>query len=155
MALGTPPAATAETIAAIDHVRRLARRASAAMDGELEELGLTSAQVFFLETVAGAPREHIAEIARTTRTSRQAADRLARQLVRSDLIRLMPVDLGVRGLVVTDTGHRRIRLAREAVASALAPIDDVLDEGERTALARSAERAAIALRPRPLPWWFG
>jgi DNA-binding MarR family transcriptional regulator len=155
MALGTPPAATPETIAAIDHVRRLARRASAAMDGELEDLGLTSAQFFFLETVAGAPREHIAEIARVTRTSRQGADRLARQLLRSDLIELMPLDLGVRGLIVTDTGHRRIRLAREAVASALAPIDDVLDEGDRTALASAAERAAVALRARPRAWWFG
>ena len=154
MALGTPAAATAETIAAIEQVRRLARRANAAMDGELEELGLTSAQFFFLEAVAAAPREHIAEIARETRTSRQAADRLARQLVRGDLIELMPLDLGVRGLNLTDVGHRRIRLAREAVASILAPIDDVLDERERTALARSAERAAVALGPRPRPWWF-
>jgi DNA-binding MarR family transcriptional regulator len=125
------------------------------MDGELEELGLTSAQFFFLETVAGAPREHIAEIARVMRTSRQAADRLARQLVRSDLIELMPLDLGVRGLDVTDTGHQRIRLARDAVSSVLAPIDDVVNEAERRALARYADRAAHALRPRPRPWWFG
>ena len=154
MAIGTPARADPDTIETIELVRRLARRATAGLDGSLEELGLTSAGFFLLRAIAGAPREHVAALARSSITSRQAADRVARQLIRTDLVRVEPVDLGVRGLVVTQAGERRLELAMNAVASVLAPIEHALDPAERRALASAAERAAIALHPRPRPWWF-
>jgi DNA-binding MarR family transcriptional regulator len=154
MSIGTPRRATPATIEAVAAVRLLARRADASIDGALEEMGLTAAQFFFLRAVDRAPREHIAEHARSMRTSRQAADRLARRLVRSGLIDLMPKDLGVRGLVLSDVGRRRLRLAVDAVAAVLAGVDDAVDQEGRTRLAALAEQASSGVRPRPRPWWF-
>ena len=87
-------------------------------------------------------------------SSRQAADRLARQLVRSGLVELLPKDLGVRGLAVSDLGLRRLTLATDAVGAVLVPLEDALAPGEGMHLADLADRLTSALRPRPRPWWL-
>jgi len=110
------------------------------------------AAVATIEAVAA--REHIAEYARAMRTSRQAADRLARQLVRSDLVELLPKDLGVRGLAVSDLGRRRLALANDAVGAVLEPFEDALSPREGARLADLADRLTTALRPRLRPWWL-
>ena len=88
------------------------------------------------------------------RTSRQAADRLARQLVRSDLVELLPKDLGVRGLAVSDLGRRRLALANDAVGAVLEPFEDALSPREGARLADLADRLTTTVRPRLRPWWL-
>jgi hypothetical protein len=71
-----------------------------------------------------------------------------------DLVELQPVDLRVRGLLLTDLGRRRLDMARNAVHDVLAPLLRDLSARELDGLADVAERCLHALRPRPMRWWL-
>jgi DNA-binding MarR family transcriptional regulator len=89
-------------------VRRLEQRLSDSIDGALEELGLTTALYLSLEALDREPRVHGSQLARNLGITRQSVHAVVARLRRMDLVELLPVDLGVRGLLLTDLGRRRL-----------------------------------------------
>ena len=142
-------------IVLLEAVRRLDRRLSGTVDGELEELALTTSLYLTLEALDAEPQIHASQLARTLRITRQSTHALLTKLRYGDLIQLLPPDLGVRGLVLTDVGRRRLVAARDAVAHVLAPLEDEVAPGDLTRLIELMDRTSQTLRPRPPPWWFG
>jgi hypothetical protein len=71
-----------------------------------------------------------------------------------DLVELLPMDLGVRGLLLTDLGLRRLAVARHAVHDVITPLLRDLSPRELDGLADVAERCVHTLRPRSMRWWL-
>jgi DNA-binding MarR family transcriptional regulator len=149
------PAPSANTIALLETARRLERRLSAAVDGALEDLALTSSLYLVLEALDAEPRIHASQVARALRITRQSTHALITKLRYADLVDLLPLDLGVRGLILTDVGARRLIAARDAIEHELSPIDAELEADDLVRMLDLMNGAAHALRPRPPPWWFG
>jgi DNA-binding MarR family transcriptional regulator len=135
-------------------VRRLEQRLSDSIDGGLEEMGLTSSLYLSLEELDREPRVHASQLARNLGITRQSVHAVVVKLRRMDLVELLPVDLGVRGLLLTDLGQRRLALARNAVHDVIAPVHAGVSPRELDGLAADAERCVHALRPRPMRWWL-
>ena len=135
-------------------VRRLEQRLSDSIDGALEEMGLTTSLYLSLEALDREPRVHASQLARNLGITRQSIHAVVAKLGAMDLVDLLPVDLGVRGLLLTDLGRRRLDLARGAVQDVLASLHRDLSPHELDGLARLAERCVHALRPRPMRWWL-
>ena len=149
------PTPSSDAIAVLEAARRLDRRLSDAVDGALEDLALTSSLYLALEALDSESRIHGSQLARNLRITRQSTHALLTKLRYADLIELLPLDLGVRGLVLTSTGRRRLTMAREALADVLSPLKQELPPDDLTRLLELMEGVAHALRPRPRPWWFG
>jgi DNA-binding MarR family transcriptional regulator len=149
------PAPSANASALLETTRRLERRLSAAVDGALEDLALTSSLYLVLEALEAEPRIHASQVARALRITRQSAHALITKLRYADMVELLPLDLGVRGLILTDVGARRLLAARDAIEHELAPIDAELETDDLVRMLDLMNGAAHALRPRPPPWWFG
>jgi DNA-binding MarR family transcriptional regulator len=135
-------------------IRRLEQRLSDSIDGGLEELGLTTSLYLSLDALDREPRVHASQLARNLGITRQPVHALVVKLRRMDLVELLPLDLGVRGLFLTDLGRRRLHVARDAVQDVLAPLHDDLSPRELAGLARLAGHCVHALRPRLLRWWL-
>ena len=149
------PAPSTNTTALLETARRLERRLSDAVDGALEDLALTSSLYLVLEALDAEPRIHASQVARALRITRQSTHALIIRLRYADMVELLPLDLGVRGLILTEVGTRRLVAARDAIAHVLSPIDTELDADELVRMLDLMTGAADALRPRPPPWWFG
>jgi DNA-binding MarR family transcriptional regulator len=143
-----------DTAALLGSVRRLEQRLSDSIDGGLEDLGLTMSLYLSLDALDREPRVHASQLARNLGITRQSVHALVAKLRRMDLVDLLPLDLGVRGLLLTDLGRRRLNAARDAVQDVVAPLHDDLSPRELDGLIRLAERCVHALRPRPLRWWL-
>lgn len=135
-------------------IRRLEQRLSDSIDGGLEELGLSTSLYVCLETLAREPRIHASQLARNLGITRQSVHAHVSKLRRMDLVELLPVDLGVRGLLLTDLGRRRLEVAHDAVQHVVEPLDRDLSPPELHDLARLADGCLHALRPRPTRWWL-
>ncbi len=135
-------------------VRRLEQRLSDAIDGALEELGLTTSLYLSLDALDREPRVHASQVARNLGITRQSIHAVVAKLRRMDLVELLPVDLGVRGLLLTDLGRRRLEVARDAVRGAIGPLPHDLPPHDLAHLTHLADRCVHALRPRPLRWWL-
>lgn len=135
-------------------VRRLEQRLSDSIDGALEEIGLSTSLYLSLEALDREPRVHASQLARNQGITRQSVHALVAKLRRMDLVELLPVDLGVRGLLLTDLGRRRLEVARDAVQAVVEPLHPELPTRELHDLARLADRCVHALRPRPSRWWL-
>jgi DNA-binding MarR family transcriptional regulator len=96
------PAPAADTIALLETARRLERRLSDAVDGALEDLALTSSLYLVLEALDVEPRIHASQVARALHITRQSTHTLIIKLRYADMVKLLPLDLGVRGLILTD-----------------------------------------------------
>jgi DNA-binding MarR family transcriptional regulator len=149
------PTPSADTIALLETARRLERRLSDAVDGALEDLALTSSLYLVLEALDAEPRIHASQVARALRITRQSTHALLTRLRYADMVKLLPLDLGVRGLILTDVGERRLIAAREAIEHVLSPIETELEADDLLRLLKLMNDAAHTLRPRPRPWWFG
>ena len=149
------PAPVTNTIALLETARLLERRLSDAVDGALEDLALTSSLYLVLESLHAEPRIHASQVARALRITRQSTHALIIKLRYADMVELLPLDLGVRGLILTDVGQRRLIAARDAIEHVLSPIDAELEADDLARMLELMDGAAHALRPRPLPWWFG
>jgi DNA-binding MarR family transcriptional regulator len=149
------PPPSANTIALLATTRRLERRLTDAVDGALEDLALTSSLYLVLEALSAEPRIHASQVARTLRITRQSAHALIIKLRYADMVELLPLDLGVRGLMLTDVGARRLTAARDAIDHMLSPIDAELEADDLVRMLDLMNGAAHTLRPRPPPWWFG
>jgi DNA-binding MarR family transcriptional regulator len=149
---GTDPPFDAATL--LRSVRRLEQRLSDSIDGALEEIGLTTSLYLSLEALDREPRIHASQLARNLGITRQSVHALVVELRRMDLLDLLPLDLGVRGLLLTDLGRRRLDVARDAVQDVIAPLHDDLSPRELDGLTRLAGQCVHALRPRPLRWWL-
>jgi DNA-binding MarR family transcriptional regulator len=149
------PTPSANTVALLETTRRLERRLSDSVDGALEDLALTSSQYLVLEALDAEPRIHASQVARALRITRRSAHALIVKLRYADMVELLPLDLGVRGLMLTDVGSRRLIAAREAIEHELSPIDAELEADDLVRMLDLMDAAAHALRPRPPPWWFG
>ena len=149
------PAPSANVSALLETTRRRERRLSAAVDGALEDLALTSSRYLVLEALEAEPRIHASQVGRALRITRQSAHALITKLRYPDMVELLPLDLGVRGLILTDVGARRLLAARDAIEHELAPIDAELETDDLVRMLDLMNGAAHALRPRPPPWWFG
>jgi DNA-binding MarR family transcriptional regulator len=139
-------------------VRRLEQRLSDVIDGALQELSLTTSLYLVLEALDREPRIHTSQIARAlgiTRQSVRAHVVKLQRLQRMDLIELLPLDLGVRGLMLTDRGARRLMVARDEVRDVLTPLSVHLSTTDLGSLTDTADRAVRALRPRVDHWWLG
>lgn len=135
-------------------VRRLEQRLSDSIDGGLEELGLSTSLYLCLEALDREPRVHASQLARNLWITRQSIHAVVAKLRKMDLVDLLPVDLGVRGLLLTDLGRRRLHLARDAVRDVIGPLHRDLSTRELDDLANLAERCVHALRPRQFRWWL-
>lgn len=135
-------------------VRRLEQRLSDVIDGALEELGLTTSLYLALEALDREPRVHASQLGRTLGITRQSVHALVVRLRRMDLVEQLPLDFGVRGLELTDVGHRRLALAREEVHHVMAPVDEDLSSADLVGLSHVADQAVHALRPRVERWWL-
>jgi DNA-binding MarR family transcriptional regulator len=149
------PAPSPDTIALLETARRLERRLSDAVDGALEDLALTSSLYLVLEALDAEPRIHASQVARALRITRQSTHALIVRLRYADMVKLLPLDLGVRGLMLTDVGQRRLIAARDAIEHVLSPIEAELEVDDLVRLLELMNGVAHALRPRPRPWWFG
>ena len=149
------PMPSANTIALLETTRRLERRLTDAVDGALEDLALTSSLYLVLEALDAEPRIHASQVARALRITRQSAHALIIKLRYADMVDLLPLDLGVRGLILTDVGARRLAAARDAIEHVLSPIDVELETDDLARMLDLMNGAAHAPRHRPLPWWFG
>jgi DNA-binding MarR family transcriptional regulator len=143
-----------EAATLLGSVRRLEQRLSDSIDGGLEELGLTTSLYLCLEALDREPRVHASQLARNLGITRQSVHALVVKLRRMDLVDLLPVDLGVRGLLLTELGRRRLAVARDAVQDVIGPLHDDLSPRELDRLAHLADRSVHALRPRPSRWWL-
>jgi DNA-binding MarR family transcriptional regulator len=149
------PAPSANTIALLETTRRLERRLTDAVDGALEDLALTSSLYLVLEALDAEPRIHASQVARALRITRQSTHALITKLRYADMVELLPLDLGVRGLILTDVGARRLVAARDAIEHELSPIDAELEADSLVRMLDLMNGAAHSHRPRPPPWWFG
>jgi DNA-binding IclR family transcriptional regulator len=120
------------------------------LDASLEELGMTYAQLELLERIEHDPDAHPSELVRTLGCSRQAVSALLAKLIRSDLVELGALGLGVRVPAITDLSHRP-RHASTALRRTLRQIGSAPTEDLAT-FVRSAASIRSALR-RGDPAW--
>jgi MarR family len=88
-----------DAAALLRSVRRLEQRLSDSINGGLEDLGLTTSLYLSLDALDREPRVHASQLARNLGITRQSVHALVVKLRRMDLVDLLPLDLGVRGLV--------------------------------------------------------
>lgn len=134
--------------------RRFARRLQTRLDESLEGLGISYAQYEVMEHLAERPNLHAGELGRRLRITRQTAHGLLRQLVRADLIDLLPPDGGARPARLTHAGRRRLDHGRQAVLAIHAGLEQVPPEKRLVFLDAVA---ALDARMAPIPmsqWWF-
>ncbi len=116
MARSLEPTSLGTELDVITAVRRVNKRLRACFDRDLEELGLSYAQVEVLILLRYDGNLHAAALARELRISRQAAQRLVENLMAGGLVRRLPRDGGVIGLQITDLGRRRLELVQIALS---------------------------------------
>jgi DNA-binding MarR family transcriptional regulator len=138
-------------LAVIDASRRLAITLQPRLDASLAELGISYAQFELLERIEHDADAHAAELARALGCSRQAVSTLLAKLIRSDLVDLAPLDLGVRVPVITDVGRRRAGQASTALRRTMQQIGSAPAE-DLVAFVRTATSIRTAIR-RGDPGW--
>lgn len=116
------------------------------MDAALRDLGLTTPQYACLEALVQVPGISIAELARRTFVTRQAAHQVLGVLVREDLARREP-DAGGRAVPVRATaeGERRAYAARTAVDAVEAAMVSTLTTADRRRLVELLRACADGL----------
>jgi Transcriptional regulators len=125
------------------------------LDETLEGIGLSYAQYEVMERLAERPNLHAGELGRRLRITRQTAHGLLKQLVRADLIDLLPPDGGARPARLTTAGRRRLELGRQAVSAIHSELEQVSSETRLVILGAIAALDVQTVPAAKTPWWFG
>jgi len=137
----------------ISAARRFHRLLRAELNGRLAGLSLSYAQYEVLEILEAEPKLHAGELARCLKIRRQSVHRLVAQLVRGDLVDVLPKDGGIRGIRLTPTGRRRLATCRKTLEGTEGALGKVPAE-TRALLVEALGACEAALAPPPSPWWW-
>jgi DNA-binding MarR family transcriptional regulator len=149
-----PDAKVVSTWDLIVTIRRFHHRLEVAMDQAVEGMALKFAQYRVLELLVHCRHSiHVAEIARRTRVTRQAAQSTVEKLARAGLVDVTS-DGYMRYVEISAPGRRRITLCRHAAASVVRDIEGALSREERARLAQLMIRADRSIHPPDSPTWW-
>jgi DNA-binding MarR family transcriptional regulator len=142
-----------QVTAVLNALRRLLRAARAAAQQAESGLGISGAQHYVLEQLAGAPAPSLNHLAERTHTHKSSVSVVVSRLVARGLVRRRRSAKDGRGIELTLTPTGRAAL-RRAPASAQARFVSALAHmrpSDRAALAQGLERFTALLGVRSLP----
>jgi len=134
--------------------RRFHRLLRPDINGKLAGPSLSYAQYEVLEILEAEPKLHAGELARCLKIRRQSVHRLVAQLVRGDLVDVLPKDGGIRGIRLTPTGRRRLATCRKALEGTEGALGS-LPAATRSSLVEALGACEAALAPPPSPFGGG